>query len=130
MSSFERFTTCAGTGRAAPNEMIATAARTSVPQPENRKLGPLLLGAKCIFTLANHLADFSRERLGRERFLEQLVTWIERAVVADVVVGIAGDVKDLHVGPETAEFHSEFIAVHMRHDDVGHEKMNRSVQFP
>src|SRR5205823_11208314 len=97
---FVGFIICAEERSGRPNDRIATPRRS---HPRLR-----LFGGSGILTLANHFADFAREGLGGERFLEQFVVRIEQTMVSDLVVGITGNVKDLHVGPELAEFSSQF----------------------
>lgn len=41
-----------------------------------------------VFAFMDHVANLPRERLGRERFLQQLETWIEHAVVSDIAVRV------------------------------------------
>ena len=50
-------------------------------------------------------------------------------MVANVIVGITRNIEDLHVGPEAAEFEGELMPIHVGHDDIGHEKMNRGIVF-
>ncbi len=79
--------------------------------------------------LLNHIPYFAREDLRRERLLEQLDASIEHPVISDVVVGVAGDVENLNPGSRRRKFHRQFRAIHVRHNYVRNQKVNRAIKF-
>ena len=57
------------------------------------------------------------------------MAWIERSVIADVVIRVAGNIKDFHVGATRAELGGQLMAIHVGHDYVADEEMNVTVEI-
>ena len=50
--------------------------------------------------------------------------WIQGAVMADHVFGVARHVEHSRVGPRRGNLVGQFTPVHARHDDVGQQQVN------
>ena len=61
-----------------------------------------------------------------ERLLEQGRAGLQHAVVPDDVVGVAGHVQNLYVGPHSRQFFCDLRPTHLRHRDIRQQQMNRA----
>src|ERR1700732_2452420 len=67
------------------------------------------------------------QRLQVEGLLQECHAALENAIAEDAVVGVTGDVEDLHVRLRRAETRCYFTAAEPRHDHVRNENLDRPV---
>ena len=94
------------------------------------------LGMKCVRPQAGvkrgsmklvieEVADFASQNLVGEGFLQEGNLFAADALANEGVVGIAGDVEEFDLRPESQQSLNQLGAAHSGHDHVGDDQMNR-----
>src|SRR5262245_49583654 len=78
------------------------------------------------FAVERRAHAHSQLRLGY-RFLQEIDTFIQTALMDDGVPGIAGHIQDPYSRAKTLGFPRQLTTVPARHDDVGEQQIDRSL---
>ena len=71
-----------------------------------------------------HFPHFAGQRGRRERFLQKRRAGVQPALLDDGVLGVAGGEKNPRVRRQRPHPVSQFLAAHVRHDDIGEQQIN------
>src|SRR5436305_15137369 len=86
----------------------------------------LLASEFWILLFAQNLPHFLRQRLGRKWLLDKVRPFIQHALLCDCVIRVAGHEEHFHVRAYPLQAFRKVAPVHLGHDNVRDEKMNRS----
>src|SRR4029077_10158334 len=98
---------------------MRTAPRSSVSSSITR-----IFGILCRRRSVQHLTDLSRQRLRRERFLEEGRARGEDALIDDRRVRVSGEIQHSHVAMRRGEEEADFAAAHPGHYNIRYEQVN------